>query len=57
MAKPKNKEEQKIYEEMLEKYKEEGRFGLARIYGLANDESDKMPWKDVPKEMEKIFHY
>ena len=51
MAKPKNKEEQKIYEEMLEKYKEEGRFGLA------NDESDKMPWKDVPKEMEKIFHY
>ena len=57
MAKPKKKEEQKIYEEMLEKYKEEGRFGLAMIYGLANDESDKMPWKDVPKEMERIFHY
>ena len=57
MAKPRTPEEQKIYKEMLEKYKEEGRFGLAMIYGLANDESDKMPWKDVPKEMEKIFHY
>lgn len=57
MAKPKNDEDQKIYEEMLEKYKEEGQFGLGMIIGLANDESDKMPWKDVPKEMEKIFHY
>ena len=57
MAKPKNEEEQKIYEEMLEKYKEEGQFGLGMISGLANDESDMMPWKDVPKEMEKIFHY
>ena len=57
MAKPKNKEEQKIYKEMLEKYKEEGAFGRGMIIGLANDESDKMPWKDVPKEMEKIFHY
>ena len=57
MAKPRNEEEQRIYKEMLEKYKEEGRFGLAMIYGLANHESDKMPWKDVPKEMEKIFHY
>ena len=57
MAKPKNKEEQKIYEEMLVKYKEEGQFGLGMIIGLAKDESDKMPWKDVPKEMEKIFHY
>ena len=42
---------------MLEKYKEEGEFGLGMIIGLANDESDKTPWKDVPKEMEKIFHY
>ena len=57
MAKPKNEEEQRIYKEMLEKYKEEGEFGLGMIIGLAKDESDKMPWKDVPKEMEKIFHY
>ena len=57
MAKPQTPEEQKIYEEMLEKYKEEGAFGLGMIIGLAKDESDKMPWKDVPKEMEKIFHY
>ena len=57
MAKPQTPEEQKIYEEMLEKYKEEGAFGLGMIIGLAQDESDRMPWKDVPKEMEKIFHY
>ena len=57
MAKPKNKEEQKIYEEMLEKYKDEGQFGRGMIIGLANDESNKTPWKEVPKKMEKIFHY
>ena len=57
MAKPKTVEEIKIFKELLEKYKEEGEFGRGMIIGLANDESDKMPWKDVPKEMEKIFHY
>ena len=57
MAKPTTEEDWKIYYEMLEKYKEEGQFGLGMIIGLAKDESDKMPWKDVPKEMEKIFHY
>ena len=57
MAKPKNEEEQKIYNQLLEKYKDEGAFGRGMIIGLAKDESDKMPWKDVPKEMEKIFHY
>lgn len=57
MAKPKTIEEIKIYKELLEKYKEEGAFGRGMIVGLAKDESDKMPWKDVPKEMEKIFHY
>ena len=57
MAKPKNEEEQRIYEELLEKYKEEGTFGLGMIRGLAMDESVKISWKDVPKELEKIFHY
>jgi hypothetical protein len=57
MAKPQTEEDWMIYYQMLDKYKEEGRFGLAMIYGLANDESDKMPWKDVPEEMKKIFHY
>ena len=51
MAKPQTPEEQKIYEEMLEKYKEEGTFGLSMIIGLAKDETDKMPWKDVPEEI------
>ena len=52
MAKPRTEEEIKIYNEMLEKYKEEGAFGRGMIIGLAKDESDKMPWKDVPKEMD-----
>lgn len=57
MAKPRTPEEQKIYKEMLEKYKEEGEFGLGMIIGLAKDESNKTPWKEVPKKMERIFHY
>ena len=57
MAKPKNEEEQRIYEELLEKYKEEGTFGLGMIEGIAKDESMRIPWKEIPKELEKIFHY
>lgn len=57
MAKPKTIEEIKIFKELLEKYKDEGTFGLGIIEGITNDKSDKISWRDVPKEMEKIFHY
>jgi len=51
MAKPKNEEEQRIYEELKKKYKNEGR----TVEKVKNDESDKRDWKTVREQMRDLL--
>ena len=44
MAKPKNDEEQKIYEKLIEKYKD-NKLAMEMIQGQYNRENDKSSWK------------
>ena len=51
MAKPKNEEEQRIYEELKEKYKDERK----TIEKVKNDESDKRDWKTIQEQMRDLL--
>ena len=51
MAKPKNEEEQRIYEELKEKYKNEVR----TVEKVKNDESDKRDWKTIQEQMRDLL--
>lgn len=57
MARPKTVEEWKIYEELKEKYRQEGVMGLAPINDLFYDQTDETSWKEMRQEMERVFHY
>ncbi len=46
MAKPKNQEEQKIYEELLEKYKD-NKSAMEVIRGKYNNPTFKEGWKET----------
>lgn len=51
MAKPKNEDEQRIYEELKKKYKDERK----TIEKVKNDESDKRDWKTIQEQMRDLL--
>jgi len=51
MAKPKNEDEQRIYEELKKKHKDERK----TIEKVKNDESDKRDWKTIQEQMRDLL--
>ena len=51
MAKPKNEDEQRIYEELKKKHKDERK----TMEKVKNDESDKRDWKTIQEQMRDLL--